>query len=167
MSVGGQTTGGLRNMLVRNCTFDGTESGVRLKAGRTDGGLVEDLLFENLKMTNVRYPIDFSSFYPKNPKDPTTMPAEPVGKTTPVWRNITLRNINSDGGEFAGRIWGLPEMPIENVVLHAVHLTASKPMDIVHARGVRFEKSRVKVGQGKPLNVQRAEVTGIDPATGR
>ncbi|HWB54625.1 MAG TPA: glycoside hydrolase family 28 protein, partial [Tepidisphaeraceae bacterium] len=45
MSIGGQTPGGLRNMTVENCTFDGTDAGIRMKAHRGAGGLVEDLTY--------------------------------------------------------------------------------------------------------------------------
>jgi len=34
MSIGSETTGGVKNLTVRNCTFDGTTSGIRIKSDR-------------------------------------------------------------------------------------------------------------------------------------
>src|SRR5207253_1217248 len=64
MSIGGQTPGGLRGLLVRNCTFDGTEAGIRMKAPRGEGGLVEDCTYEKITMRGVKVPIFITSYYP-------------------------------------------------------------------------------------------------------
>ena len=78
MSVGGQTPGGLRGLVVRDCSFDGTEAGIRLKAPRGDGGLVEDCAYEKLTMKHVKVPIYITSYYPSVPKDVEDDPAQPV-----------------------------------------------------------------------------------------
>jgi polygalacturonase len=54
MSIGSETTGGVRNVRVKNCTFENTDNGIRIKSDRTRGGRVEDIVFEDIKMMNVR-----------------------------------------------------------------------------------------------------------------
>src|SRR5207249_5965325 len=49
--------------------FDGTQAGIRMKAARGSGGLVENVTYENLTMKNVKVAILITSFYPKIPKD--------------------------------------------------------------------------------------------------
>jgi polygalacturonase len=52
-------------MTVKNCTFDGTVSGPRLKADATQGGPVENMSYTNLTMRNVTCPIVSYSHYNK------------------------------------------------------------------------------------------------------
>src|SRR5439155_14560799 len=106
LSIGGQTPGGLRNMTVRNCTFDGTQAGIRMKAARGSGGLVENVTYENLTMKNVKVAILITSFYPKIPTDVDRDAAQDVKATAPIWKNIRITNVTAEGGAIAGRIIG-------------------------------------------------------------
>ncbi len=143
LSIGGQTNLGLDGMTVTNCTFNGTVSGLRMKASRAAGGLVQNVTYSNITMTNVQYPININSYYdvgtiPTNPQDP----AQAVTSTTPIWKNITISNLtstNSASSTYCGIIWGLPEEPVMNVSLVNVKLSASLGMDINHVRNVSFD----------------------------
>lgn len=57
VSVGSYTHGGVSNITVENCTFTNTDCGIRIKSDRGRGGLVENMTYRNLKMTNVGIPI--------------------------------------------------------------------------------------------------------------
>ena len=161
LSIGGQTPGGLRHLVVRDCTFDGTDAGIRLKAGRGTGGVVEDLLYENLKMDRVKVPILITSYYPKMPKDPKQDPAQPANRLTPIWRHIRITNLTSKNSPVAGRIIGLPEMPVDDVLFTRVHLESEKGMVIDHARHIRFVDSTIEVQHGEPIETHDAQVTGL------
>ena len=43
-------------MRVWDCTFENTDIGIRLKAERGQGGVVEDIIYESLTMKNVASP---------------------------------------------------------------------------------------------------------------
>ena len=162
MSIGGQTNDGVRHLTVRDCTFQGTQVGIRMKAPRGAGGLVEDLTYKNLSMKDVATPILITSYYPKIPKEPASDPAEPVDKTTPIWRGIRISNLTAEGAATAGRMIGLPEMPISDVVLTNVKISADKGMEIVHARGIRFDRCEINAKSGPAVVTRVAEVEGID-----
>ena len=51
------------NVTIRNCKFTDTRVGIRLKASVGHGGVCEDIVFENLAMTNVHDAIVFTSHY--------------------------------------------------------------------------------------------------------
>jgi len=162
LSIGGQTEGGLRRMSVRDCTFEDTENGLRLKAARGNGGVVEDVSFENITMKNVGIAILFTSYYPKPPADMENDPARPVeAKKTPVWRNIRVTNLKAEGSDVAGQIFGLPEMPIVDVRFTNVRIQAGKGMHVVHARGVEFKDAEIQATKGPPIIVQDAAVSGL------
>jgi polygalacturonase len=166
MSIGGQTPGGLRGLVVRNCTFEGTEAGIRMKAPRGDGGLVEDCVYENLTMKGVKVPIYITSYYPSIPKDVEKDAAQPGGPKTPIWRNIRISNVTVTDSPEAGRIIGLPEMPVTNLVLTNVRISAKKGLRIVHAKGVKFERCDVTASQGPALITSDAEISGAPGSSG-
>jgi polygalacturonase len=160
MSIGGQTPGGLRGLLVRNCTFEGTDAGIRMKAPRGQGGLVEDCIYENLTMKGVKVPIYITSYYPSIPKDVDDEPAQPVGPRTPIWRNIRITNVTVTDSPEAGRIIGLPEMPVSDLVLANVRISSKKGLRVVHAKGVRLEGCDITASQDPALITHDAEVVG-------
>ncbi len=166
MSIGSQTAGGVSDLTVRDCTFDGTNAGIRLKSDRDRGGLVENLTYERLTIRNVKLPILIESYYPKLPKDLGKDPAQPIAALTPIWRHIRIEHVDISGSLTAGQIVGLPEMPVEDIILTDVRIGARRGLQVVHARGIRFVKSHVHAAQGPALIVQDADVSGIDPITG-
>ncbi len=162
LSIGGQTPGGLENMTVRDCVFHSTQAGIRMKAPRGQGGLVEHITYESLTMTNVKMPILITSYYPKAPDNPASDPVLPVTALTPIWRHIHITHVTADGGPTAGLILGLPEMPVSDVTLTDVRISAERGMTITHAQGIRFFHSQISVKKGRALITAQAEVTELD-----
>ena len=161
LSIGGQTPSGLKHMLVRNCTFRDTQAGIRMKAARGSGGLVEDVTYENLTMINVKVAVLITSYYPRIPKDPAADPAQAVGATTPIWRNIHITNVTATGGAIAGQLVGLAEMPIDSITFTHVNLSAQKGLQVYHARNIVFVRSHVKAEAGPLVTQANAQVKGL------
>ncbi len=163
MSIGSGTEGGIEDLNVSDCTFDSTDSGIRIKTLRGRGGLLQNLTYENLTMKAVRNPIYIIDWYPERtaPKDPSTEKAEPVTDKTPINKNITIRNLTASDCPTAGTLRGLPEAPITAVTLDNVMISAKTGMTIYHAKGIRFVGSKISVESGNPLSLFDAEVTGL------
>jgi polygalacturonase len=156
LSIGSETVGGVRNVFVRNVTFENTDNGIRIKSDRKRGGTVENLVCENITMKNVRGAITVTSYYPKIP---TNDVAQPVTDTTPRYRNITIRNLTATSTKSAGVIVGLPESGIENVLLENVTITAEQAgLEIRHARGVELKNVKITPKKGTPIFTNDAEV---------
>ena len=150
ISVGSETTAGIHNMLVRNCTFDGTDNGIRIKSMRGAGGLVENVRYTGITMKNVTNAIVLQLDYVDNNRpnfkgDPTKIP---------TIRNITLDHITIDGCRNAGIIHGIPESPIMNIKLSDITITAEKDFDIRDADKPIFERvtKNIQAGVG-PVKV--------------
>ena len=60
----------------------------------------------------------------------------------------------------AGEIVGLPEMPIEAVVLENVRINAKVGMIVQDARNVSLQRVRIIPEKGEPFTVVSAEVVG-------
>ncbi|HVU34925.1 MAG TPA: pectinesterase family protein [Opitutaceae bacterium] len=182
MSVGGQSNRGLDGMVVKNCSFDGTTSGLRLKADPTQGGPVQNVTYTNLSMEHVKYPIVFYSYYSKvgNPaatsgKNETT-PAKaqawnekpPYSLASPTlsgWKNITVSGLFSADTKGYSIIWGLP-LPgylIENVKLDRVRIAGGPGFELYNATGVEFGRD-TEVGAIRSCNAL-AIVQSPHPAT--
>jgi polygalacturonase len=158
MSIGSETRGGVKNLLVKNCTFDGTTSGIRIKTSRERGGTVEGLVYRDLTMTNVEVPINITCYYPKIPASDS---AQPITADTPVYRDIQIINLTASGPRSAGFVVGLPEMCVSNVVFENVKLSAETGLTIRNAKGIRFKNSSVAVKQGAPFSAENADVEGL------
>jgi polygalacturonase len=162
-SVGSSTTSGLRRVTVRRCTFEGTDVGVRFKSNRMRGGICEDVTFTDLVMRNVGTPILIYSYYPfplgaglpKPPKPGRHVDAAPVTSRTPIWRRLTVRNLTATGASAdAGLIMGLPEMPVSDLLLENISISATNGLRIGYARNVSLRHVRVTPTRGQPLLIE-------------
>lgn len=133
MSIGSYTSAGISNLLVINCGWNGSENGVRDKSQRGRGGLVQDLKYMNLSMTNVQWPVLIYSYYQygvgtlekATPYMAATDSVEVVTNgQTPMWRNIVISNlvVTTSSNRPPVMLWGLPEMAISNVALFNVNI---------------------------------------------
>jgi polygalacturonase len=161
-SIGSITEKGVSSLTVDHVTMNGTTSGIRMKSARDRGGLVQNLSYTNMTMTNVQTPIFITSYYPTLPTDPTTDPAQAVTATTPFWENITIKNLTVTGSPNAGILWGLPEAQISNVTFDNVSIQATTGMEIYHATGISFiNGSKITVTTAPAAKSFDATVTGI------
>ncbi len=164
LTIGGNTLAGVSNLTVANCTFSGTQYGIRLKSDNAGsspgaGSITQNLFYYNLGMTNIiEAPIVIYSYYNETGTPigvkPSTAAGEaiptPVSSTTCVWRNIVFSNITATVGfsGTAGVLWGRTEMPMTNIMLYNVNITAAGPFDIYNAYNVQFINSQVNLSFG-------------------
>jgi polygalacturonase len=156
-SFGSETNGGVRRVTVRNCTFEGTDIGVRFKSDRTRGGLVEDIVYENLTMKDVGQAIVITSYYPDReiPKPGQHVEPQPVGAMTPKWTKITIRNVTAVGcTERAGMIMGLPESLATDITLDNVSIEAPLGLRLGYAKNLTLNKVTVKAAQGAAFLIE-------------
>jgi polygalacturonase len=139
VSIGSETEAGVRNFLVEKCSFENTGTALRIKSGRTRGGIVENVTYRDITMKNVESAITLSLFY-EDQKAAQKPELKPVTETTPRFRNIHFENITCDGAtKKAGEITGLPESPITGVSLENVRITrAAAPFTQQDTVGLRF-----------------------------
>jgi polygalacturonase len=172
MSIGSETVGGVRNVTVRNCTFEGTENGIRIKSQRGKGGVVENIRFSDITMKNVDPAITFTMYYMNNSAQDTPQSSAASVEASanaddriPVYRNIHIKNLTATCQRSAGTIMGLPESRISNVVLENVRISAGTTgLTIKNAKGIELKNVRVTAAKGPAFIVQNAKVEGLDSA---
>jgi polygalacturonase len=164
MAVGSAIVGGLHHLIVKNCRFENTDNGLRIKSGRGRGGMVEDISYSDITMKNVHPAISIVCYYQytTNDKYPKDDPVQPVSETTPCIRNVCISNMTATCTQDAGLIVGLPESLVSNVVLENVHITAETGFTIRNARGIQFKNSIISVKAGPRYSAENAEVEGLE-----
>ena len=139
--IGSEMSGGANNIFIENCTFMGTDKGLRFKSTRGRGGVVENIFARNIMMKDiVAEAIFFDLYYfVKFATDGVRDERPVVNEGTPVFRNMVFEDIICDGAKTAVFIRGLPEMKVKNISLRNSEFTADKGSEIIDAEGIRFD----------------------------
>jgi polygalacturonase len=187
--IGSEMSGGVRNVVISNCIFNGTDRGIRLKSRRGRGGVVEDVRVSNIIMTGVACPLTMNLYYHIHKRGDALVSdknARPIDDGTPYFRRIALNGITAREVTLAAAfIYGLAERPVEDLSLSDISISMAsgaeagyaemadgiEPMQaaglyINNAVNVRLHNVDV-IGQNGPamrlINVRNALVQGSTP----
>lgn len=173
--IGSEMSGGARNIFVSDCSFIGTDIGLRFKTTRGRGGVVENIHIKNINMMEIPgEAILFDMYYAA--VDPVPLTGEkreapkveilPVTEETPVFKNFYINNVVCDGAEKAVFVRGLPEMSIENINLENLTIKATKGIDIQEAKKINLTNVKLTIEHGNPLiNLQNANDVNLKNIT--
>lgn len=173
--VGSEMSGGVRNIYVSDCTFLGTDVGLRFKSTRGRGGVVENIHIHNINMIDIPHEaLLFDLFYGGKAVGEETaeelagrMKAEvpPVTEETPAFRDIYISNVTARGVGRAMFFNGLPEMPIRNVHIKDVTVSrAEKGIEISQAENVTIENTVVE-SEGEMLQIKNSKHVTVNGKT--
>lgn len=172
--IGSEMSGGAKNIYVENCTFIGTDIGLRFKTTRGRGGVVENIVVKNIYMKDiVGEAILFDMYYAA--KDPVPQPGEkrelpkveklPFDETTPVFKNFNISNVYCDGAEKAIFLRGIPESHIQQIVLENIFIKSHLGIDIQEASAIDFKNVKVISEVTNPcvdvINSDKISFTGM------
>ncbi len=158
--IGSEMSGGARNIFVTDCSFIGTDVGLRFKTRRGRGGVVENIFVRNITMKKILgQAILFDMYY--EAKDPIALAGEKrteqkrqevaVSEGTPRFRNFYISNVNCDGADRAIFVRGLPEMDIENIYLEHMKLATEKGIEVVDAKNIVLRDIHVELADTNPV----------------
>ncbi len=158
--IGSEMSGGARNIYVSNCTFIGTDIGLRFKTTRGRGGIVENIFIKDIYMRDIpAEAILFDMYYMA--KDPVALAGEKrelpkvefktVDETTPVFKNFHISNVYCNGAEKGIFVRGLPEMHVKDIVLENMVLQSKKGIDVQEATNITFRNIKVISKETDPV----------------
>jgi unsaturated rhamnogalacturonyl hydrolase len=170
--IGSEMSGGAKNIYISDCTFIGSDIGLRFKTVRGRGGVVENIYAHNINMKDiVGEAVLFDMYYAA--VDPIKLNNEegakvvvekfPVTEATPQFQNFYFDNIVCDGASKAVFIRGLPEMHIKNVNLEKVFIKSREGVQVEEATGVSIKNSTILTSALAPiLTITNADQISID-----
>lgn len=172
-TCGSETSGGIRHVIARGLKAKGTKYGIRLKSATNRGGVVEDIVVEDIQMDGVRVPIIMTMNW--NPSySYSTLPAgyteatlpehwkkmlakvEPVERGTPHFRNVRISNLRATGAGEAISAEGLAVSLLENFTLENISITGKKAGKIDFAQGWSIKGLDIKADDQEPVAVQNS-----------
>jgi len=166
--IGSEMSGGVKNVVISNCVFIGTDRGIRFKSRRGRGGTVEDIRVTNLIMDGVLCPFTMNLYYnigehgnlsvsDKNPRS--------INDGTPRLRRIHFSHITArEVKHAAGYLYGLAEMPLEDISFRDISISISEEADSGYPEMADDIPSMSKAGffirNARHIRLERVEVTG-------
>ena len=160
MSIGSETFTGQSFLLVDGLTLDHTTSGIRIKSNVTRGGVVHDLVYQNICMRGVKNPIAISPYYTNQTTEPYEDPKY-TGDRIPDYKAITIRNLTSTtSGDVL--IAGLNDEHRTEIALDNVHIS-----DITKTQ-VHGHFATVTVGPGGTnIDFSGTDITVVSAKNGK
>lgn len=162
--IGSEMSGGAKNIFVYDCSFIGTDIGLRFKTTRGRGGVVEKIFVKNINMKDIiGEAILFDMYYAA--VDPVPLTGEkreapkvqllPVTEETPVFKDFHISNVVCDGAAKAIFVRGLPELSISNITLDNLTINATEGIDLQEAKNISIANVNLIIANVNPLiNIQ-------------
>jgi DNA sulfur modification protein DndE len=153
---------------------------LRFKTLRGRGGVVENINIHDVQMYDIQNScIGVEMYYmirkpttkgsaatkPAEPDaDPivakplviTQEPAEPLNDGTPLFRDITIRNVRCEGANIAMLLRGLPELPLKNMTIEHAQIVSKQGVAIVDADGITLRDVHIKCVSVPGFQIQDA-----------
>ncbi len=133
MSIGSETNGGVGQVEVNDLTIDGADNGLRIKSDASRGGLVQEVVYRNVCMRQVKNPILITPFY-----------STASGNKIPLFQGILMRDIvTTTPGKIT--LEGRDASHLLQLRLDGVIETGVTPKDVIASH------ARIRLGPG-PVN---------------
>ncbi len=161
--VGSEMSGGVENISVTNCSFLGTDVGLRFKSCRGRGGVVKNIHIEDIVMTDIpAEPLLFDLHYGGKSALEAAEDGRgsefdieyvPADETTPEFREIYIRNITCNGAGRAMYFNGIPEKHISGIKVENCNIVADRGADIRYSDGVELKTVGIIQAEGPGYSV--------------
>lgn len=168
--IGSEMSGGARNLYVSDCTFMGTDIGLRFKTTRGRGGIVENIYATNITMTNILgEALLFDMYYngkdfEESDKNPT-IETLPVTEATPQFRSFFIRNITCTGAQRGIVVRGLPEMNVKNINVENSIFGAKTGMACIEGDGIKLKNIIFNNQNDVAINISNSRNLTLDNLT--
>ena len=173
VTIGSEMSGGVRNMSVSDCTFMGTDVGLRFKTTRGRGGVVENVWFSDIDMINIpTQAISFNMYYgglsvsemlaEGKSLDATPGDIPPVTEETPLFREISMRNITCRGAMQAIYLQGLPELNLQDISFENISIIAHTGLACTDVTGLKIKGLNLDTEKGPAICIINSGKIEID-----
>lgn len=160
--IGSEMSGGVKNVYVSECSFIGTDVGLRFKSARGRGGVVENIYINNINMIDIPNDAIIADLYYAGIGGGNE-PVPSVNEGTPAFKNIHISDVSCRGAGRAVYLNGLPEMPLENISIKNMVVTNAKQGIVLNkVAKVNIENVEIETPDHFPIKVENATGVTID-----
>ena len=161
--IGSEMSRGVKDVLVENCTFIGTDIGVRFKSAIGRGGVVENIHIENIYMANIieegfiftmGYVLKLLENFNEQEIGSSTNPED-----IPEFKNIYIKNVECNGAKMGIKISGLNELPIHDIHFENVNINCEKAVNLSLCKDIYFDNVNL-YAQDKEYKFEKERMNG-------
>ncbi len=172
--VGSEMSGGVKNIKVTNCSFLGTDVGLRFKSTRGRGGVVENIYISKISMTDIpTEALLFDLFYGgksamealEDGDKTDTETVVPVTEETPVFKDIFISDVVCRGARRAMYFNGLPEMNIKNIVVENSTILCETGAEICESDKILLKNLEINPKKGPALSLKNVKNMSVQNFT--
>lgn len=119
--IGSEFSGGMEKIVVRKCTFEGTDVGLRFKSAPGRGGTCKHIYCMDINMKDIeKEAIIFETGYADKGAVVSATANDDKTAFFPDFCNVAIYDVNVLGAKTAFKIVGLPGHPVHNIYLDNV-----------------------------------------------
>jgi exo-poly-alpha-galacturonosidase len=145
VAMGSETSGGIRNVEVRNCIVQEENwAPIRFKSQPSRGGVVENITYRDIVIKDARMVFDFNMAWRMVGN------VKPPAKVLPVVRNVRIINISGNANS-GGNITGLAGSPIEHISFKNCNITVEKGLVVQYVNATGFSGLNLTVKNGEAI----------------
>jgi len=119
ITCGSETAGNIRNVYAHDCVFKNVGCGIRFKTRRPRGGGTENVLYERIRMINVREAFTWDLLGNRRwvGELADRLPMREINELTPIYKNIHVRDFTVESSGIFLQAHCIPEAPLRNVII--------------------------------------------------
>jgi len=155
ITMGSEVSGSIRHVLVERCQFTGSGAAARFKSQPSRGGIIEDIVYRDIQLNNVRSAFEFLLQWRLVP------PIAPPAKVLTEVRNVQLINFTGTA-QALGVMSGFKESPIHDVKFVNCKITAQRGLTLQNVRDLDTAGLPATVTDGGPA-IRQSEPTASTP----
>jgi polygalacturonase len=178
LTLGSETSGGIRHVLATNLKAHGTGNGFHIKSAFTRGGVVEDIYFENAQLDSVKKAFHFlmnwnpAYSYSELPKgyNADSVPEhwlkllrkpDPIEKGIPTFKDIYINDVNITNAQIALFAEGMDKSMLENFHFNKVHIEANTAGSIDFAKNWSFADFNIITKDNSKVELKKVEAVTL------
>ncbi len=137
--VGSEMSRGVKNVLVDNCTFMGTDTGIRFKSQLGRGGVVENIQIKDINMTDIIeeaciFTFGYTLYKMEHEKKEEDVCVDK--EDIPVFKDVLIENVVCTNAKIGLKIQGLDISPIHDITFKNVVIHCDKSYEINYANDI-------------------------------
>jgi len=150
IAIGSEVTGSIRHVLVERCRFDSTGQAVRVKSMSSRGGTIQDIVFRDCQLQDVRDAFEFDMNWL------TGQEREAPAATLTRVREVQLINVSGTAKQL-GKLVGIDTTQLQDIHWQDCTIAAQTPMTIQKAHEIDLSGLHATVPSGNPFAVQNSD----------